>query len=283
MPGSYNVSDPRELAIKSFYKTILGRDADKVGLQVYMDSDNTLDMIYMILHTSAEAEARRAKIRKEKNFISDTLPITLAMFVKDAEESVGLAIKSVKDVVREIIVVDTGSTDNTIKICEHLGARVYRVGFTDFGSIRTVTGHLARQPWVLGLDADEVILKEDWPVLGSLVQREDIDIWGLPRKRWADVEMTTQVEKEAYPDWQYRLFRNSVGITYTRRVHEIIEGSTRRAEAQSGPTIHHLQDVFKKGLKLKNRNDHYKKLYNLDLSDGIKHTCSAVQEIDERQ
>ena len=70
-------------------------------------------------------------------------------------------------------------------------------------------------------------------------------------------------------------------IVYKRRIHEIIEGSDRRMEAEDGPCIQHFQDSFKSGDRLKERNQQYKKLQKLDISEGIKHMEKAVQDIDE--
>lgn len=277
------IKSSREMAIESFYRTVLKRDPDSEGLRMYCDSSMSLESIYKALYTSDEAkskrkeEARRRRLEHEKV----NLPITLAVFAKDAEDSIPLTINSVKSFVNEIVVVDTGSSDNTVGVCEKLGARVYKCGFSDFGSIRTLTGHLAREEWVLGLDADEIMLGGDYHFLKGCVETEGVDIWGLPRKRWLELDMETQLEKDVYPDYQYRLFRNKPTIFYKRRIHEIVDGSEKRKEAKEGPHIHHFQDVFKSGPKLKKRNELYKELQKKDLEEGIEHTESAVQEIDE--
>ena len=276
--------DPREDVIRLYYKELLGREPDEEGLMCHMNSGQELDVVYVIMYTSNEAKRKRAldAKREQEKLLKKELPITLAIFAKDAEDSIVHTINSVKSVVSEIIVVDTGSSDNTVSVCRDLGARVYKVGFSDFGSIRTITGHLSRCEWVLGLDADEILLEKDIPILKELVSSDNVDIWGLPRKRWLDLEMTKQVEKDVYPDWQYRLFRNKTNIYYKRRVHEIIEGSSKRGESPEGPHIHHFQDVYKTGNKLKERNEHYKKLQGMDIAEGIEHKEPAVQKIDER-
>lgn len=223
-----------------------------------------------------------------KNFWprQDKLPLSLAVFVKDVEECLPICILSVAPVVSEIIVLDTGSSDNTVQVARNLGAVVYQCGFSDFGQIRTTCFGLARQPYVLMLDADEAILEKDLPVLETLLLKfEDdlnLDVINLPRKRWGDIEMTLQIESESYPDLQSRLLRNSRDTFFYRRVHEIVSENTQRYDAlDDGICIHHFQDVFKKGEKLKHRNAHYKELYELDIKDGVKHDGKAVEAIDE--
>src|SRR4051794_11620290 len=85
--------------------------------------------------------------------------ISLCSFVKNEAHCVKGMMDSVSSYVNEIVVVDTGSTDGTVDICKEYGARVYQIGFTDFGKIRTITAHLANEPWVVMLDADERIDK----------------------------------------------------------------------------------------------------------------------------
>lgn len=57
----------------------------------------------------------------------------------------------------EIIVVDSGSTDNTVQIATSLGARVVHHDFTGYGAQKNVALSLATAPWVLSIDADEIV------------------------------------------------------------------------------------------------------------------------------
>jgi glycosyltransferase involved in cell wall biosynthesis len=232
--------------------------------------------------------------------MTEVLPISLCMFVKNEESNLRDAIESVRPIVSEIIIVDTGSTDNTVKLARSITDRVYEVPFTDFGSIRTLTAHLASCPWVLMLDGDERIDPADWPKLAELVQTpmgvhehdgewdEDgnvaIDSWAFPRKRWADAWMRKQVDVESYPDWQVRFFLNHIyrnKITFRRRVHETISGAVRTEQCPDGPTIHHFQNLEKSDTDLLNRQLLYTKLHALDLADGVEHSEPPVVEIDK--
>jgi glycosyltransferase involved in cell wall biosynthesis len=231
--------------------------------------------------------------------MSQVLPISLCTFVRNEEENIRDCIESVRPIVAEVVIVDTGSTDRTIKICREFTDRIYKVGFSDFGSIRTITAHLSLYPWVLMLDADERILSEDWGKFIELINQpwgtegdnmeldKDgnvvIDSWALPRKRWADLWMRQQVEPEAYPDWQVRLFRNYIDrprIKFVRRVHETITGCIKTAYAEDGPTIHHFQNVHKTNEDLKVRQNLYEELRAKDIAEGTKHTSPAVVEMD---
>lgn len=80
------------------------------------------------------------------------------MIVRDAEETVGRAIKSALAVVDEVVVVDTGSVDNTRLIVEGYGARVVEHRWEDdFAAARNAGIEAAYGDWILVLDADEVL------------------------------------------------------------------------------------------------------------------------------
>jgi glycosyltransferase involved in cell wall biosynthesis len=206
------------------------------------------------------------------------------MFVKNNETSVQMAIRSVLPIVSEVVVLDTGSTDNTVQLCKDLGAFVYRCGFTNFGEIRTLAFQLSSTPYVLMLDSDEAILPEDLPKVKNMVikmDKENFDLVNLPRRRWAELDMATEVEPEAYPDYQSRLLRNCRHIYFARRVHEVARGMKRAYDCKDdGPCIQHFQDTFKSGDALKERNEMYVRLFNEDIEAGVKHDGVAVSEVD---
>jgi len=232
----------------------------------------------------------------------EVLPISLCMFVKNEESNLRDAIESVRPIVSEIIIVDTGSTDGTVAVARTITNRVYEVPFTDFGSIRTLTAHLASCPWVLMLDGDERIDSTDWSKLAELVKVPRglkkhkgeldsngdvaIDSWAFPRKRWADAWMRKQVDVESYPDWQVRLFLNHIyrkKITFRRRVHETIEGAVRTEKCPDGPVIHHFQNVEKNKEDLRARQALYTNLYEMDIAEGIEHNEPPVVDMDKAE
>lgn len=228
----------------------------------------------------------------------DKLPLTLAMFVRNEERNIRDAIESVYPIVREVVIVDGMSEDGTVEIARKYTDRVYQIPFPgSFGMLRTITAHLASSHWILLLDADERILSSDWDSLVSLIDqpmgtsehpdKEDgeiiIDSWALPRKRWLDSWMTRQVDIESYPDWQVRLFRNHIycpKIKFVRRVHETVYGAIR-TEQTKAVTIHHFQNQNKTSEQLRERALLYRRLYELDLADGVEHTEPPVVAEDD--
>ena len=102
------------------------------------------------------------------------------MLARDEEENIGRAIKSAVDVADEIVVVDTGSQDGTVRIAKELGARVFeREWPNDFGQARNMVAGLAANDWVLHLDADEELGETDPARLASLLSTPDVDAYWL--------------------------------------------------------------------------------------------------------
>ena len=78
------------------------------------------------------------------------------MIVKNESNNIEKCINSFKDIVNEIIVVDTGSTDNTVELAKNLGARVLFMEWqNDFAAPRNYAIENATGDWIIFLDADE--------------------------------------------------------------------------------------------------------------------------------
>ena len=94
------------------------------------------------------------------------------MIVKNEEKHLVRCLRSVRDVVDEMIIVDTGSTDKTIDIAKVFGAKVFDFPWTgDFSAARNHSLAQATGDWILILDADEVISSRDFDELKALIRK----------------------------------------------------------------------------------------------------------------
>ncbi|MEE2750219.1 MAG: glycosyltransferase family 2 protein [Myxococcota bacterium] len=82
------------------------------------------------------------------------IPVTLAIIACNEEDRLGRAIESVAGV-KEVLVLDSGSSDATVCVAESLGARVIRTDWPGYGAQKNRALAEATQPWVFFLDADE--------------------------------------------------------------------------------------------------------------------------------
>jgi hypothetical protein len=90
-----------------------------------------------------------------------TLTLSLCMIVRDEEENLGRCLESVRGVVDEIVIVDTGSKDRTIEIARGFGAIVLEEAWADdFSTPRNHAMDRATKDWILGLAADEEVEAE---------------------------------------------------------------------------------------------------------------------------
>jgi tetratricopeptide (TPR) repeat protein len=150
------------------------------------------------------------------------------MIVRDAEETVGRAIKSALAVVDEVVVVDTGSADNTRLIVEGYGARVVEHTWNDdFAAARNASIGAAYGDWILILDADEV-LETIRPVeIGRLLSNDRALAYFVSVSERA--EDGTQISCD-----QIRLFRNHPQARYCYPVHEQITPALAALAGEQG-------------------------------------------------
>jgi tetratricopeptide (TPR) repeat protein len=102
--------------------------------------------------------------------------LSLCMIVKNEEQFLGQCLESVQDVVEEMIIVDTGSTDNTVAIAERYGAKVFHHPWQgSFSEARNYGLQFAKGDWILQMDADEELEKADIPILKKVLQSDLYD------------------------------------------------------------------------------------------------------------
>lgn len=82
------------------------------------------------------------------------------IIAKNEEHRIAFTISSIKNIVDEIIVIDSGSTDNTVKIAEELGARVVYNPWPGYVAQKAFGEALCNYDWVLNIDADEELTPE---------------------------------------------------------------------------------------------------------------------------
>lgn len=100
------------------------------------------------------------------------------MIVKNEEDMIGKCLESVKDVVDEIVIVDTGSTDKTKEIVKQYTDRIFDFKWIDdFSAARNESFSKATKDYILWLDADDILLPEDAKKLKQLKEtlNENVD------------------------------------------------------------------------------------------------------------
>lgn len=145
--------------------------------------------------------------------------VSLCMIVKDEEEYLPRCLSSIKDIVDEIIIVDTGSTDKTVEIAQNYGAQIYYFKWNNnFSEARNESLKYATKDWILILDADDELHEEDREEFKILLdsQLDEKAIYYFETlSYYGDSIDKGDIAININP----RLFRNNRGIHYKGEIH----------------------------------------------------------------
>ena len=156
--------------------------------------------------------------------------ISLCMIVKNEEKYLRGCLESVKDLVDEMIIVDTGSTDKTIDIANEFSAKIYNFKWcNDFSKARNESIKHANYEWILYLDADEQIEKKYHKQLKEFSKQKDFGALVFKLKCYTDQNDSTKF----YYSYYRRMFRNIEGIKFYGKVHEQITVSLEELGVKS--------------------------------------------------
>lgn len=124
--------------------------------------------------------------------------------------------------VSEIIVVDSFSKDDTAKVAERLGAKVYHREFKGFREQKQYACSLATQPWILSLDADEALSPELQNEMDELFSKKQLAMgYRIPRLSY---HLGRWIRHGGwYPDYQTRLFNKESYEWVGGEVHEQVK------------------------------------------------------------
>ena len=178
------------------------------------------------------------------------------MITKNEQHHLSRCLESVRGLVDETIIVDTGSTDRTVEIGRCYGAQVLDFRWRDdFSAARNHGLDAATGDWILVIDADESIAERDHQRIRAWLRREGVDAVNASQRHYlpSGVVVGWQAgaggyeEGEPYPGFVdvscRRLFRNRPWLRFRNRVHEeLVSNDPRRplVQASGDWVIHHF-------------------------------------------
>lgn len=206
------------------------------------------------------------------NAMSVQPTLSACLIVKNEEAYLEQCLNSIKDLVDEIIVVDTGSSDRTKEIAKSFEAKVYDfVWCNDFSAARNESLKHATGDWILVIDADETLAKKDHERIKGLIQSTKLTGFILTQRNYIKSLDHLQLglfnnlnvreaghgnngfvknEPDFYEEsitsvgWLptpiVRLFRNLQGVAFSGVVHEDVSPSLQGKVIKSDIPIHHF-------------------------------------------
>ncbi|RMF85047.1 MAG: glycosyltransferase family 2 protein [Nitrospinota bacterium] len=150
----------------------------------------------------------------------------------------------------EIVVVDTGSTDGTPAICREFTPWVYEYPWEGFARSKNRALAHTSGPWILSLDADEVVSEPLQAEILALLESPPTGIEGfyIPRKNFIWGKWIRH--GGFYPDYQLRLFKRDAGRFAEKAVHESVTVTGKTGYLRS-PLYHYTYrdsaDLFARG------------------------------------
>ena len=183
------------------------------------------------------------------------------IIVKDAEKTIGNTLESIFEICSQIVVIDTGSIDNTPQICTNYGAEVHFFKWVnDFSKARNYGLDLMRTDWILTIDSDEIF------------EINNLNLNNIPKNvgglNLEIINFTDPNNNElALSHYYTRIFRNNKEFRFSGTIHEQIRESIELAGfdiIKIDSKIHHFgysQPAYEK----KKRN---KEMLELELNEN---------------
>lgn len=198
-------------------------------------------------------------------------PVSLVIIALNEEAKIARCIESASWV-DEVILVDSGSADRTCEIARNLGANVVTEKWRGFQQQKTFACSLARNNWILSLDADEALSPELSHTLENVCSGS-ANIPGFSFEKNDGIEFSRISFNLGrwihhggwYPDWQLRFFNRQSALWVAQNVHEHVQAKNSVRLEQ--PIWHWPFDDLAEQVSTNNR---YSSLGAMDLFDRSK-------------
>lgn len=162
--------------------------------------------------------------------------LSLCLIARNEEQNIERCLSSVRGLVDEIIVVDTGSTDRTKEIVRRFTEKIFDLPWNnDFAAAKNEALKQATGDWILVLDADEGVSSPDHDRIKEALRNPSAIAFTFILRNytndaraagWTSREGDSYEESLAASGWwevpKIRLFKNNLGITYSGKIHESV-------------------------------------------------------------
>jgi tetratricopeptide (TPR) repeat protein len=222
--------------------------------------------------------------------------VGLSMIVKNGAETLRPCLESVRGVVDQIVIADTGCTDNTCEIAREFNATVISCPWENhFANARNVALKPITTDWVLVLDADEELDKDAKKRIPGLLHAANVGGYVTPIRNYVPNKFTRAWDRVAVPnDHRHpraekaaafvvhencRFFRRNPEIYFAGRVHEAVESRIKALNLklpQAPFFIHHFGQLSTAGVK-EEKSIFYRNLLRLKAEEQPNDPLAWIQ------
>jgi glycosyltransferase involved in cell wall biosynthesis len=182
-------------------------------------------------------------------FVRELINLSAVFITKNAVSQLEFALKSVQ-FCRDIVVLDSGSTDGTQALAQRYGARVYQQDWLGFGPQKQKAVSLAKYDWVLCLDADERVSQTLSDDIINTLKSPKCMAYQMPRSNFFIDRYLRH--GEGYPDLSLRLFNRKHARWSDHAVHEQVLCDSAIGLLK-GDLLHHSAETLDIYLSKQNR------------------------------
>ena len=222
--------------------------------------------------------------------------VGLSMIVRNEAQTLRHCLQSVSGMISQIVVADTGSTDETASIAREFGATVISVPWENhFANARNAALQLMQTDWVLVLDADEELDSEARTHLAGLLRPWNVGGYLVPIRNYIPTatgrgwDRIAEQNRNPHPRARQapayfvhencRLFRRDPEIYFVGRVHELVEPRIQalRQQLPMAPfCIHHFGQLAHEEARAR-KAANYRDLLRLKVQDLPNDAMAWIQ------
>ena len=171
---------------------------------------------------------------KRKKKISNKIKISACCIVKNAAQDLKRSLESLAKFVDEIILVDTGSTDETIEVAKSFGAKIFHEPWQDdFSAPRNVALREASGDWIVFLDADEFFVNDTAKNLREVIRLARKKKFRGLSVKWVNID-TDNGNAVINSTYVLRIFERA-GVRYVGKIHEDVFFGDEPLERMQAP------------------------------------------------
>lgn len=146
--------------------------------------------------------------------------ISATIITLNEQKNIKRALQSLKGIVDEVVVVDSGSTDRTIELAKEFGAKVFIRDFDNFSNQKNFAVSKAKGDWILSIDADEQISERLGEEIKKAVEHKEYAGLLIPRRNFI---LGQEIKHSRWsPDKHIWLWKKELG-KWVGDVHEEVE------------------------------------------------------------